>query len=228
MTQVERKAKPILFTGPNVVKIMQGLKTQTRRLINPQPIIKPEYLGPQMNSFGVFSWTAYPDKGDYSFATQDRIPKYQVGDLLWVRELLRRPDGDPWVYAADNQPVMVAKEDETAMLTWAHHKEQDYCPSMFMPRWASRVTLEVTQVRAERVGDISEEDARAEGAEFATVEHPDLVEILTEADPAHEPERSYVAGFQRLWNSINAKPGRNWAANPWVFAYNYQLVEVAR
>lgn len=119
--------------------------------------------------------------------------KVKNGDHLWVREHLRRPDGDPWLYAADNQPVMVAKATETAMVAWAHHKEQDYCPSIHMPRWASRITLEALEdARMERLWDISDEDARREGMESCT--------------PADQ--------FRALWDTLHTDPGERWEDNP--------------
>src|SRR6201999_3557463 len=71
-----------------------------------------------------------------------RCPYGVAGDRLWTRESLGTLADGSWIYSADCQPVMVDPKDETAMIVWAHHKKQDYCTSMFMPRWASRDTLE--------------------------------------------------------------------------------------
>lgn len=218
---MERKAKPILFSGSMVRAILEGRKSQTRRIMKPQ-IDRRWNIDKHDDALRVCKNEHEPSQVcDWVIIK----PAFEVGDLLWVRELLRRPDGDPWVYAADNQPVTVAKKDETAMLVWAHHKEQDYCPSMFMPRWASRITLEVTGVKAERLQDISEEDAKAEGASLALVEDAGLTEILAEADAAYIPEVSYVVGFTQLWHTIHKADGPNgWTANPWLWAYECRQV----
>jgi hypothetical protein len=145
-----------------------------------------------------------------------RTLPWQVNARLWVRENMIRPDGDPWLYAADKQPVMVSREDETAMLVWAHHKEQDHCPSIHMRRWASRITLKVTEVRVERVQAISEEDARAEGCDY---------DDMPEPPPGFREEDRPTASreFQCLWDSINAKK-YPWSLNPWVWCVSFRRV----
>jgi hypothetical protein len=192
------KERPILFSGPMVRAILEGRKTQTRRVVTPQP-----------------NWGMWPYRnGDlwlHALSGDPRKCPYGVpGDRLYVREMLRRPDGDPWLYEADMQPVMVDACDETAMLAWAHHKQQDYCTSMFMPRWASRITLELTDVRVQRVQEISEEDAVAEGIEafdFPVPPNPPgqvqrmygITSYFPQADP------TAAKAYRRLWASINGK-----------------------
>lgn len=103
---------------------------------------------------------------------------------------------NPTLYRADNL-------QDYEKLTWK--------PSIHMPRWASRITLEVTGVRVERVRDITEDDARAEGAN---------------QDPIDGPEQggSYKLGFWDIWDSINAKRGFGWEVNPWVWVYEFKRV----
>lgn len=157
--------RPIIFSPAMIAAIQAGTKTQTRRILKPQPLA----VGPNGGTLRRVAWNERMRSWDAQYDGDNPIligpPKFGVvGDRLWVREGLRRPNCAPWVYAADNQAVMVDREDETAMLVWAHHKEQDYCPSIHMPRWASRITLEITAPeRIERVQDISEADALAEG-----------------------------------------------------------------
>lgn len=137
--------------------------------------------------------------------------KVKAGDVLWCRETLRLPDGEPWVYEADHQAVMVSKEDETAMLVWAHHKDQDYCSSMFMPRWACRIALECEEdARLERLQDITEEDAIAEGVERCGSWWRCYSLLLEDGGKAE----SARASFSSLWSTLHTKPGERWEDNP--------------
>lgn len=178
------KEKPILFSSPMVKAILDGSKTQTRRVIKPQPI-----------------WIGDPS---VQFKTQDCNPKGiikcpygQPGDRLWVREKFSYPTGYSYVggiwYWADGQPD---KGD------WIKPK-----PSIHMPRWASRITLEVVSVRVERLQDISESDSRAEGVRYS-----------------EEEIRPYTCAFVDLWDSINAKLGYGWDVNPWVWVVEFKRV----
>jgi hypothetical protein len=142
-----------------------------------------------------------------------------VGTRLWVREGLIRPDGDPWCYRADNQVVMVSKSDETAMLTWAHHKQQEYCPSMFMPRWASRIALEVMEARFQPLQNITEEDAKAEGAQ--PWPH-DPQQRMTSGELGIE--QPYRGGFACLWDDIN-EDRATWLSNPHLWAYSLKRLK---
>lgn len=208
--------KPIIFSGPMVTAILEGRKTQTRRVVKPEP---PDWCAK-------FGYTAFTPRGSISgrgvFKDEGpaekffRSPYGVRGTRLWVREQLSRPDGDPWLYAADRQPVIVAAEDETAMIVWAHHKEQDYCLSIHMPRWASRIILEVVSVRVERVQEISETDARAEG-------YP---KNLPDCDIMHFGGGRVARHWYRdLWNAINGKrPNRSWADNPFVWVVEFKVV----
>lgn len=132
---------------------------------------------------------------------------YQVGQALWVREaLLKREQscGLPPViaYRADLTPVMGEKTpecDANGRAIWPSKWQREVLPARFMPRWASRITLKVTDVRAERVQDITHEGAIAES----------------------------VAGcseFAALWGAINAKRGYAWESNPWVWVVSFERV----
>lgn len=145
------KETPLLMKGPLVLAALQRRKTQTRRVINPQP------KGPSKSQLA-------------------KCPYGRPGDVLWVRETLRRVNG-LWVYAADHSPVVVDKAHQSAMVVWTHHKDRDYCPSIHMPRWAARVLLTVKDVRVERVQDITESDAAAEGVEPFTMTEQGVADI---------------------------------------------------
>jgi hypothetical protein len=135
------------------------------------------------------------------------IIPWQPGDTLWVRETWSDQDcceGECFYRATIDQDTTYSPE-EIAEIRWQ--------PSIFMPRWASRITLAVTTVKVERLQDISEEDATAEGCGWNTTEGDLYV---------GEP----VAAYARLWNSINGATGpKSWQANPWVAAISFKLVE---
>lgn len=136
-------------------------------------------------------------------------PYGQPGDRLWVRETLRLSPKGLWYYAADESYIMVNEQNKTAMVTWAHHKDGEVCASIHMPQWASRLTLEITGVRVERLQDISWIDAKAEGI------NPDSAAVS---------EYSMVGAFGILWDSINAKRGFGWNNNPWVWVIEFRRV----
>jgi hypothetical protein len=144
--------------------------------------------------------------------------KVQFGDRLWVRESLHRPDGDPWLYRADNLPVMVDPADQTPMIVWAHHKDSDFCSSMFMPRWASRITLEATDdAWTERLQNITEEEAQGEGVLLESKYGPWITGGKYE---------TYHAAFFDLWETLHAKPGEGWSDNPEVVRVAFRVLEV--
>jgi len=134
------KMKPILFSTPMVQAILRGQKWQTRRVVKPQP----DSRGPRTANVLFEDWHG-----------KEIRPKYNVGDILWVRETFRpkshgMPIGDPYEYRA------TALED-------GNPTDEPWKPSIFMPKEACRLFLKVTNVRVERLQSISEADARAEG-----------------------------------------------------------------
>ncbi len=179
------KETGILMTGSNVKLLIDDLKTQTRRVVKPQPEIVGDHVITCLHWKGVNCGSI---RGNGQDCLKTQCPYGQVGDRLWVRELLREERKGAWFYDVDNAPVMVAKSDELAMRTWTHHKEQDYCSSMFMPKWACRLWLEITEVRVEQINQISEEDAKAEGMGNMS------------------GLSSFVTSFRWYWDSINAAP----------------------
>lgn len=208
------KEKPILFSGAMVRSLLEGRKTQTRRIIKPQYACK------------TVSWGCISGQGfGFIFTGHDTVvkcPYGKIGDRLWVRETwatdlhneqdspetIRRkcieagytevspkhPAGPLW-YQADG-----------TFRQWGdfHDVQGRWRPSIHMPRWASRLTLEITEVRVERLNNISEEDAIAEGAQCAGV-------------PA---SLSNVGAYAKLWESING--AGSWAENPWVWVVEFK------
>ncbi|MEM9286709.1 MAG: hypothetical protein AAGA36_00075 [Pseudomonadota bacterium] len=150
-------------------------------------------------------------------------PKYAVGDLLWVRESHYMTDDGYCgyaVFACDEQEVAYhfAEIDRAPYLKpeiKAEHKKLR--PSIFLPKWASRLTLKVTDIKVERVHEISDEDAVAEGACFWSAE-TDEGYLASDQVPRND--------FAKLWDSINGKDrAKCWGANPWVIAYSFTVHE---
>lgn len=198
--------KPILFSAPMVRALLAGTKTQTRRVA--KPVRHPD-LG-NMYAPGALVLEREPQH------VIDRCNPYgQPGDRLWVRESWRAPlayeltpprdipAGTPIAYQSDGAGTL------------PHLNAGKLRPAMFMPRWASRITLEITAVRVERLQDISREDAMAEGI----VIQPDGGYGLADTSHYHatDPRHSYWS----LWEAING-PG-SVESNPWVWAVTFAL-----
>lgn len=202
------KERPILFSGEMVKAILDGRKTQTRRVMKPQPIIGE---GGSMVDLGN-GWAVL----DGIMAGEWNCPYGKPGDRLWVREtwraggiyadIMKIADLNP---AADEHIHYRADEQDSGVDVWR--------PSIHMPRWASRITLEVTDIRVERVQDISETDVGAEGIE-STLTDPNTGNVV-ERCPG---DRWAFAG---LWDSINAKRGYSWESNPWVWVVEFKRVQ---
>lgn len=206
--------RPILFSGSMVRALLAGTKTQTRRIMKPQPTREWAPSGGWMEIHGrdkhgeldpdrVLGHGYCSDDGEEGYASPYGVP----GDRLWVRETLRRSDFG-WYYGADVEPLKLAPELRAVATSWAHHKEGDVCVSIHMPRWASRITLEITGVRVERLQDISEDDAVAEG----------LARIAVTSDTTGTRE-----AYRQLWNEINGAGA--WYANPWVWVVGFKRAE---
>ena len=207
------KERPILFSGPMVRAILEGRKTQTRRVVKPQP--PRQLFGIDGNDFNTYVLASRdnPDEPDWSFSV--RCPYGGVGDRLWVRETWqinhvlydRAPIpkahpvefGSPvdMLYRADGEFSEQFEIDEGGSV-WR--------PAIHMPRWASRITLEITGVRVERVAGITHKDAHAEGIAL---------------EPGRETEH-LITDFRALWNSINELRGYSWDTNPWVWAITFK------
>lgn len=195
------KAKPIIFSGPMNVALRQGRKTQTRRAMNPQPDADTEYInepGGGMACYGYY-WKGMDISDAWKFC-----PFGQPGDLLWVREthgfwpaagsdkredsVIYRADDDDW---------------ECRMFDWRS--------PIYMPRWASRITLEITGVLPIPLQEMSSGDAIAEGI------LPFANSMTIDCDTPDPRGR-----FARLWDSINAKRGYTWESNPFVWRLKFK------
>lgn len=202
--------RPILFSAPMVRALLAGTKTQTRRLMKPQPdaaLCDTEFPA----IAGVFF--AEEHRGKWIWPTADAehfafSPYGKPGDTLYVRETFRLPaeydDTKPKLVRPDAPVWYDATTDRTRPEGWGKTRV-----SIHMPRWASRLTLRITDVRVERLNDCSEADALAEGIE--RIRFPEVGEWGW-------PQRKY----RELWEHING-PG-SWAANPWVWAVSFERV----
>lgn len=203
----QTRERPILFSGEMVRAIIAGAKTQTRRIVLPRAV---ERLGLSMVSI---AGRVFPDVPAAPIQ-HSGCPYGVPGDRLWVRETWRtheRPSDsvDGIEFAADLGFREIANTRAAADL-WAEANDNGrhrrmWRPSIFMPRWASRITLEVTGVRGERLQDISNDDARAEGVAEWNGDEPG----------------DYRGGFRDLWDKINGKRAP-WESNPWVWRIEFR------
>lgn len=230
------KERPILFSAPMVQAILGGRKTQTRRVMKPQPYMTVSGGSPDPKTAAALSRLAERVIKQESLKA---CPHGLVGDLLWVRETgwqpphitnrMRREGADTWpeyIYDADEPDADWCRE-----MGWIRR------PSIFMPRFASRITLEITAVRAERLHDITEDAAKAEGVLLSvTPEGTPLVRISGPHAPheyigpglhgeaALKAAWTYRAHFGSLWDSINGNRAP-WKSNPWVFVIQFKRVK---
>lgn len=256
------KEKPILFSTPMVQAILRGEKTQTRRVVNPKYLCGNEdYV-----EHGVLMIS--DEFGDFYNAI-DYLARYKVGDTLWVRETWKPgawlEDGrvavdykaspeltkTPWIenfpgferyYEKWTNELLKKglKSDSDGCFHWDHGKSPlNWRPSIFMPRAAARIFLEVVNVRVERLHDITEEDAIAEGVgtadsvlsyggdSFISYTWHGLKHLGFKGDDSfngYSNASNARESFQSLWYSINGK--ESWDDNPFVFVYEFGRVEI--
>jgi len=190
--------KPILFSGEMVRAILAGNKTQTRRIMKTQPT--DNVISVEFSKGNWYDWCV-GDKDGWKFWEGGCKCPYEVGMLLWVRERFYvRPE----IWALSHkcrQPIHYHADTESETV-------EDYAskPSIHMPRWASRITMEVKAVRVERVQEITPSDCVAEGVEWQM--GPDSTKLA----------------FKDLWDSINEKRGYGWETDPWVWVVEFEKV----
>jgi hypothetical protein len=191
MEKSELKKRPIIMGAESVRAILDERKTVTRRVVGKRMLERFKF-SPSGELLGSFNeahpeWEIYP--------TIDDAP-YRIGDRVWVKETWAEcPDGG-CLYKADPMFIGCDKSD----FAW------DWKSSMFMPRWASRITLEITDIRVERVQDITPEDALKEG----------FCNYGTDVDT--------LDAFCEAWQKLNAKRGYPWEKNPWVWVVLFRVV----
>jgi hypothetical protein len=217
--------KPIIFSDPMVRAVFDGRKTQTRRVVNPQP-----YLGAlHAIDIGDGRWR-FSDRGDGCGAGSApvRCPYGRPGGLLWVRECWgvgTRPDpGTGWrdgiEYRAD-EAYLDGKDllplypvDESVDLDrWSG----SWRPSIHMPKWACRLWLRAVSVRVERVQSISAVDSAAEGVGEVSLDE--------RAQCGWSVGDASISRFRQIWDSLNARRGFGWNMNPWVWVLEFERTE---
>ena len=239
--------KPIIFSGPMVRAILEGRKTQTRRVLKPQIVcstgITPSFY------WGKFSGVFPDDWFGHGNEIDGALP-YLPGDILWVREQWRIPAMDDFYspsevaamsidagYASPWSAIEYCADGTRANWTRDYGDPGRNRSSIHMPRWASRLTLEVTDVRIQRLQAISEADAEAEGIEDC--KSGGLAPLWRVYGPPPKPAFGMIGNlsnnrgqfatdardsFSTLWDSIYEARGDGWSSNPWVAALTFSVV----
>jgi len=216
--------RPILFSGEMVKAILEGKKTQTRRVV--KTLLMPTAPGTDycFHETKDGQWEIGYDylDGTGQFLRYIKCPYGQPGDRLWVRETCRA-EGNGVRYFVDQiyQDKRNVDFEVWSKLYGYHNSRGIYVPSIHMPRWASRLTLEIVNIRVERVQDISTLDALEEGlsGDFLGYKSASEQELRSMA-------KTQICGkFSALWDSINAKRGYSWESNPWVWVIEFKKVE---
>lgn len=208
------KTKPIIFNGTMIRALLDDRKTQTRRVVQRARHPYGEMLTPDQIATEVLWNTG-----------AIRCPYGQPGELLWVRETwqgYRRTsyEYDEW----DEIQDAADRAEHGDAWSWVYKADGEnfpnkWFPSIHMPRSASRLTLEITDVRVERVQDISERDAKAEGIGDGGFGSQASVEL----DGGRTHHNTPQGCFRKLWDSIYAKRGHGWDANPYVWALTFKV-----
>lgn len=206
------KARPLLFSAPMVRALLAGRKTQTRRVVKPQPYIANEIDGTRY-------WNASGSVGGVIKLHPDFVaccPYGKPGDLLWVRETWARNENQTSDTHIDTSLMYRADGEERAL---DNGSEKAWSPSIFMPRKYSRMTLRITDVRVQRLQEINEADAIAEG-----ITGPHDVGYQAYQFPGDSKPRysRAAAAYEDLWGSINGAD--SWVANPWVWCISFDVI----
>ncbi len=218
------RERPILFSAPMVRAILAGIKSQTRRIVKPQPYV---------DGMGNFCWNGsnfgQDFKGPRVQAIASPVPSSKTkrvhcpygrpGDVLWVREA-------HWWYEDSHDPVTgyfppPLTIEDVEYRADGNSDRRCWRSPIHMPRWASRIDLRITDVRVERLQDISPDDAKAEAAPCYVCGNP--MTGLGDDDCYCFRRRPDATDFRNAWEFING-PG-SWDANPWVWVVEFERIK---
>lgn len=232
------KERPILMSAPMVRALLEGRKTQTRRIMNPQPVHAQHHVwkGKTVRDaeHRMWCWKDVVLENIWDFPNGDdrrelalHSPYGLSGDRLWVREAwktgssLDKCDAKAIAalclkagYKTPGAPVLYLANDYVRR--WGDNDRSDfgvfgrYRHARFMPRWASRLTLGIAEIRVQRLRDIGVKDAIAEGCE-----------PLPPFPASVSAPEDYISGYRNLWESING--AGSWDSNPWVWAVTFEV-----
>lgn len=207
--------RPILFSAPMILAILNGRKTQTRRVVKPQGAILTDEMA---RNFGVRP----PEKQNQPVIN---CPYGQPGDMLWVRETWNHSNFPLGPYD-ENCEVFYRADYFDDPLGPDLELSQDgirrkWRPSIHMPRSASRITLEITAVRVERLHEISIQDAKQEGIEGQSDTGPWRNYLRRGYWHPEGKDTAPICSYQSLWESINGES--SWEANPWVWVIRFEV-----
>lgn len=231
------KERGMIFNAEMVRAILDGRKTQTRRIMKPQP--EPCPRGGHWWPSNVFKTMLHVEdemqngKGGWGGLVGDACPFGDVGDRIWVRETFQGPLVHEELFEEYSAYPEKFETPEYCEYAADGGVRPEYCdlddnlrhgwrPSIHMPRWASRILLEITNVRVERLNAISEEDAEAEGIDMeALYDSQDCYDCIADHNMTGRP--TVTGAFKYLWESIYGEEG--WKSNPWVWVIEFKRVE---
>jgi hypothetical protein len=210
--------KPIIFNTEMVRAILDGRKTQTRRIVSKKWLTLVEKV---LEANGKWVW----DTADAELTT----PYGRPGDILWVRETVCIP---PVNWADKTQECIrddsgnwrhIAYRADASCEDGMHDYGLKWTPSIHMPKWAAQIFLRVTDLRVERLQNITEADGQAEGIERISL-GPDEIDGVQ----VHPMTSTYRAAFSAAWDAIYSKRGFGWQNNPWVWVAEFQREMIER
>lgn len=216
--------RPILFSGPMINALNAGRKTQTRRVMK-LPEALPPVVGWKPNGDGFWKGVGKTKAVEQQFITTwpmaIRCPYGKPGDRLWVREKFARTRNNV-LYAADCV-VDEGPRGNTDDWDWDATIPNRWKPSIHMPRALSRITLEILDVRCERVADISLADCIDEGISVLPLQSASDPSAWYESAPGQDQARSARESYAKLWDRING--AGSWESNPWVWCLTFKRID---
>lgn len=218
-----------IFTGAQVRALLDGSKTQDRRIIKGAPTDDDYFFDRlQITPFDRKQHGVWKQREFNRDFTHSCHVKYQVGDLLWVRENWRAYGDDHRILSEQDHSTCTGPDDiqfEASVdgLEWGMWR---YFPSIHMPRWASRLTLKVTDVRVQRLHDISEFDAINEGSR-PFFDSENLVDVPCPNGETMKMQvlKTPLDAYQKQWDEMHKLPNTTWKYNPWVVAYEFEVIK---